>query len=503
MQPSLAPPSLHKRKTAGYVRDAEKKVVESLLDKRAIEMAMQDHARPVDDAATHDALDEPKRRSLTDETKRKIAYSMLGQRKSDEMRAKVSKKLKGRVPWNKGKKLSPETRARMSEARFGRTAWNKGRRLTSEHRHAISASSAATSRGMTEETRVRMRMARRRPGDGIVAGGPAPEIEKGFYPLVDTVDIHEYITLRRELRVWSDRWYEQNSKRPSLADVRRTARPKIVRKFEQYVSMRDRIRGLAADVCGSLDPKVIPAVSPRDISFGPRNNNSGVYLGQDTIAGERRHHFGIGVSGAENSDVLSEDNYSSINRSSFVSKNVQIGPRSFPSRGDYSSGFQKRDSLHDAEPEQDVLQYGSSALSTSVGQAEYLPTANDYRAIGKYRLMESIEVSKYVQTRRELANWSNGFKKEHGHTPALSDVKVRASPETYQKFCNYVENRDRISGLVEEVCGTGIDDEAEIQKVADTGRTLVDQLKLRVPRLLHARRLSMRSPPHALRPDAV
>jgi NUMOD3 motif len=437
-QPTLAPPVLHKRKGAGYVRDAERTAVGSLVDQGAVSMALRNHPRPIDDAETHDTLDEPKRRSLTDETKRKIAYSMLGQRKSDEMRAKVSKKLKGRVPWNKGKKLSPETRARMSEARFGRTAWNKGRRLTSEHRHAISASSAAASRAMTEETRVRMRMARRRPGDGIVSGGPAPEIEKGFYPLVDTVDIHEYVTLRRELRVWSDRWYEHNSKRPSLADVRRTARPKIVRKFEQYVVMRDRIRGLAADVCGYLDPKAIPAVSPRDISYGPRNNNSGMYLGQDTNAGERLRQLGIGVPSAENRDVLSEDNYSSINRTSLAYKTAQAGAGTFPSRGDYSSGFQKRESLRLNEPEKRVLQAGSSELSPAVGQAGYVPTANDFRAIGKYRLMESIEISKYVQTRRELENWSNGFKKEHGHIPALSDVRVRASPETYQKFCNYV-----------------------------------------------------------------
>jgi hypothetical protein len=115
--------------------------------------------------------------------------------------------------------------------------------------------------------------------------------------------------------------------------------------------------------------------------------------------------------------------------------------------------------------------------------------------------MESIEISKYVETRRELAKWSTGFKKEHGHVPALSDVRAFAAPETYRKFCDYVENRERLSGLVEEVCGAAIDNEEEIRKVSDTGKTLVDQLNLRVPNVVHARRLSVRSPPQTLLPD--
>lgn len=142
----------------------------------------------------------------TDETRRKISYSMLGKCKSAEMRAKVSEKLKGRIPWNKGKKLSEETKARMAEAKVGRQAWNKGRRLSTSHKASISSSSTNFQRTLSDETKARMRMAKRRPGDSIVAGNSISSQSKssGNYRLVDTTDINDYISLRRELRVWSD-----------------------------------------------------------------------------------------------------------------------------------------------------------------------------------------------------------------------------------------------------------------------------------------------------------
>jgi hypothetical protein len=115
--------------------------------------------------------------------------------------------------------------------------------------------------------------------------------------------------------------------------------------------------------------------------------------------------------------------------------------------------------------------------------------------------MEAIEINKYVQIRRELAVWSENYKKEHGHIPALSDVKAIGDPHLYRKFCEYVENRDHISGLVREVCGTEIDNVEEIEKVAETGRTLADQFNLRVPGAVRARRLTVRSPPPRNDPD--
>ena len=54
-------------------------------------------------------------------------------------------KLKGRVPWNKGKKncFSADTLKKMSASLKGRAAWNKGKKLTEEHKQNVSIATKA------------------------------------------------------------------------------------------------------------------------------------------------------------------------------------------------------------------------------------------------------------------------------------------------------------------------------------------------------------------------
>ena len=57
----------------------------------------------------------------------RIAWN-LGLKQTDETKAKISAKLKNRIPWNKGKKgVMP-------------IVWNKGMKLSEEHRKKISGS---------------------------------------------------------------------------------------------------------------------------------------------------------------------------------------------------------------------------------------------------------------------------------------------------------------------------------------------------------------------------
>jgi len=44
----------------------------------------------------------------------------------------------GKEPWNKGKKLTEEHKKKLSEAKLGKTPWNKGKKLTEEHKQKVS-----------------------------------------------------------------------------------------------------------------------------------------------------------------------------------------------------------------------------------------------------------------------------------------------------------------------------------------------------------------------------
>lgn len=52
---------------------------------------------------------------------------------SKEHRKKISKALKGRIPWNKNKKFSAETYQKMSEA-------HKGKKFSEDHKKKLSES---------------------------------------------------------------------------------------------------------------------------------------------------------------------------------------------------------------------------------------------------------------------------------------------------------------------------------------------------------------------------
>lgn len=66
-----------------------------------------------------------------------------------EVRNKISAKLKGRIPWNKGKKglmppnwqkgkhMDEAMKTRISNKLKGKAPWNKGKHLSEEHKHRI------------------------------------------------------------------------------------------------------------------------------------------------------------------------------------------------------------------------------------------------------------------------------------------------------------------------------------------------------------------------------
>ncbi|PXF46334.1 hypothetical protein BWQ96_03990 [Gracilariopsis chorda] len=395
-----------------------------------------------------------RKRVVSPETRRRISFAMLGKPKSQAMRAKVSESMKGRIPWNKGKKLSPEIRARMSEAHCGRVPWNKGKGLTSNHRRAISTAMKNTNITISSETRQRMRMARRRPGDAILQASVGHRTVGG-YPLVESAGINSFITLRRELRVWSDKFKTRNSRRPSLADIRRSAPVSIIRKFEKYVAMRNQIRGLASDVYGSVNPKDVPVVPTGEVSSAPRNNN-----------GMRTIH----VTKHGNPRFISTP-------SDNVTDNVGYCDGSNTMEGalqDMWDMYDRPATRNNSERDQNN--------HTLIGDHEAKKTAdqlgpNDYRMIGRYRLMESLDIHHFMKLRKELQNWSDEFKRKHGRKPALSDARAEGRPALYHRFCDYLELRSRMTGLVKEVYGTEVDDLETLTKVNEKGKVILDTLR--------------------------
>lgn len=452
----------------------------SLLEREVLpaEFSAESSIQPSNPAPARQAPMRKKTQSA--ETRRKISLTMQGVPKSAAMRAKLSASMKAllktRSVWNKGKSLSAETRRRMSESRRGRTSWNKGVSLSQSHRNAISSALQRRKLDVSDATRRLLQLARRRPGDAIVAGGGSVRGKAGEFPLVETADINAYVSLRRALRGWSDSFAVRNGRRPTLADVRRVAPPQLVRDFESYVRMRDSIRGLAVDVYGSVNPGAVPVIPVCDsATSGPRNNNAGrrVHL---TKRGNARLRNDIELSATQGSQISRAGSDGPVLEALGVhdSRDDMWDRYDAPvRRPDRASGFGVDRSLfgiHEIGAQQ--TEHGKHGLSM-----------NDYRMIGRYRLMESKDICAFVQVRRELESWSVSFKKRTGHIPRLSDVKDQADSGLYSKFCRYLDMRQSMSGLMKEVYGANMDDfQSTIDEVNEAGRSVLDVLRASVSR---------------------
>jgi len=138
-------------------------------------------------------------------------------------------------------------------------------------------------------------------------------------------------------------------------------------------------------------------------------------------------------------------------------------------RSDYSSGFLS------AHPSASL-----SSLSTgAVTPARRRLSADDYRLIGKHRLMTTGDIHQYIQLRRQLKAWSDSWKEAHGTVapPSLSDVREDAPPSVYAQFCEYLALRARMRGLAKEVFGAEVDDVEGMQRTANEGETILHALK--------------------------
>lgn len=64
------------------------------------------------------------------EIRQKMSHAKLGKKLSES----TKQKMKGRIPWNKGKLLSEESKKKMSDSKKGIVTWNKGRSQSEIHK---------------------------------------------------------------------------------------------------------------------------------------------------------------------------------------------------------------------------------------------------------------------------------------------------------------------------------------------------------------------------------
>lgn len=400
----------------GEREDVEKIESVSARSEKAIVEESQENVGVVEQTDTKVAT-RRKKRTMSAETRRRISVRMTGRVCSEASRAKISAKMKGKAPWNKGRKMSLKTRKKMRDAKKGIEPWNRGRNLTDFHKASIAK--ALSRRYVDDDTRARMRAARRMPFDTLISAGMKKEKNDGEYGVLGGDVINEYVSLRRELREWSDRFTLRVRHRPNISDVRKAAPPRIIRKFEVYLDLKKQVRGLAREVIGTVNPNHIPVVPP--------------------------------VAGASQEPLVHE-----------------------------STTTEEEEHVEDLEPsteevkEQQTIKRKKGRASHKLVRTKLSP--NDYRAIGKYRLMETVDIHQFVSLRKELRVWSNTFKQTHGRTPALSDVQALGDTVIYHKFCKYLDAKQKMSGLLSEVHNGKIDEDT-ITEVAARGKRILRMLR--------------------------
>ncbi len=235
--------------------------------------------------------------------------------------------------------------------------------------------------------------------------------------------------------------------------------------------MRDRIRGLASDVYGSVNPADVPVLPPGDKATEPRNNNHGRMIFV-TKHGNRRMGSAQEMAanlGGQGVGETAEERSAMASLGVETTKDDMWDAYDYPvRRPDRASGFGIDRTLFGAHEIGD---------GNARGNREHL-SMNDYRLIGKYRLMESKDICMFVQLRRELERWSKGFRDRTGRTPKLSDVKEVGEGGLYTKFCKYLDMRHSMSGLMKEVYGTNIDDlQTTLDQVNEAGKNVLDTLR--------------------------
>ena len=374
-----------------------------------------------------------KGRQLSLETRKRISASMTGLVRPKEMREKISAKLRGRVPWNKGKKLSAETRAKMSEARYGKRPWNYGDRLGEEHRRKIALKMQGQKR-ISEETRKKLQLARRLPSDPILrtSGSTTGSVgrqtdESGTdFPLVDTKDIHQFMMLRRELETWSGQFYSSMGRRPTMTDIRRLAPMELLRKFERYIKLRDSIRGLATSVKEGMNVQAMPAEAPGGAT--PRS-----------------------------------DSYVATSPSKLGQK---------PSGGDVTLGDSGSMAMTGNDRD------NQSATNTPL-------SANEFRTLGQYRLLEAHDLHKMRKLRREAEPWLDRFARTFGRPAELADAECMDSEtlaeserRALRAVIGYLELKGKSRGLLSDVLNIDPDDPQALESFMKKGEELARKVKV-------------------------
>jgi len=136
-----------------------------------------------------------KGRAKSEETKRKISKTLRGRVLSEETRKKISKAMKGKAPWTTGRHLPIETRRKISEARLKRknrlgyinspetrrkiSEAHKGKKLSEEHKRKIGLSKIGNKYSLGYKQKLETRIKH----SEALRGERAPHWKGGITPL--------------------------------------------------------------------------------------------------------------------------------------------------------------------------------------------------------------------------------------------------------------------------------------------------------------------------------
>mmetsp|Transcript_20047 Transcript_20047/g.53391 ORF Transcript_20047/g.53391 Transcript_20047/m.53391 type:complete len:267 (+) Transcript_20047:1-801(+) len=252
-------------------------------------------------------------------------------------------------------------------------------------------------------------------------------------------------------------------------------------KFDHFCRLRKVMRGLAADVYGDIQIMGIPVRPPAQTGAPPhsaprKNGGQRATRSSQVPAEEAPLNDGrliVEEQVADEPDPVDDADTELLREDDLAAAATPVPHTRRPLR--LAAHANVSEPLVGAP----APVTAAASCEAPAGQVQTVLGPSEYRVLGRYRLLETMDIHSFFRLRRELKEWSSAFSEEVGRTPSLSDAKQRGGLTLYRKFVRYLDMRARMRGLAREmhVLVDEVEDIALIEKVTETGKSLLECLK--------------------------